>query len=215
MDWFLKLFRTNTDYKPIQPELVKTPMPHVVWIHGANASSLSFNFIRSKLPELQSTLVDYESSNGFYNNLENIIEQIRHTGPVFVVGHSLGGLYALHLTKHVEVVGGVSICAPFRGSSAADWARFIVPKHQLFKDIGRRSPPIIEANDIYPEVPWTQIVTTAGCVPWHTGPNDGVVSIASMEHLSDRMELVYLPVNHYEVMCSEDTVNVVSHKILL
>ena len=28
-------------------------------------------------------------------------------GPYFMIGHSLGGLYALHLTKHVDVAGAV------------------------------------------------------------------------------------------------------------
>lgn len=215
MDWLLNLFRNKTEVETVLPENAELNLPHVVWIHGANASSLSFNFVRSKLPNLKSTLIDYSSSNGFYNNLNDIVEKVKPLGPVFVVGHSLGGLYALHLTRYVDVIGGVSISTPFRGSSTADWARFIVPKHQLFRDIGRKSKPIVEARGIYPTVPWLQIVSTAGNVPWHNGPNDGVVTIASMEHFSDRMDLTHIPVNHYEIMCSDLTVNAISSRIVL
>ena len=210
MSWFMNFFSQNT-----APDIPNPVLPHVVWIHGANQSSLSFNYILNHFSDVKSTLIEYSSSNGFYNNLSDIADTLKDAGPVFVVGHSLGGLYALHLTKHVDVVGGVTISTPFGGSSIADWAKYIVPRYQLFKDIGKRSDPVLEASNIEISVPWTQIVSTSGFVPWHEGPNDGVVTISSMEHLSDRMSLVRLPVNHYEVMCCDDTVAVISQKILL
>lgn len=213
MDWLLNLFSLNTDVATTGN--AENKLPHVVWIHGANATSRSFNFIRSHLPEIESTLIDYSSSNTFFDNLDLMIEKIKQVGPVFLVGHSLGGMYALHLTTHVNVIGGISISTPFRGSRTADWARFLVPRHQLFKDVGRFSKPTTDAADIYPEVPWTQIVTTAGNVPWHEGQNDGVVTIESMEYLSDRMNLVHLPVNHYEVMCCAETVSTIAQNLVL
>ena len=50
-----------------------------------------------------------------------------------MIGHSLGGLYALHLTKHVNVAGAVSISTPFAGSWTADWAIFFVPIINYFE----------------------------------------------------------------------------------
>lgn len=213
MNWFINLFSQNNTQDTL--DLINPVYPHIVWIHGANQSSLSFNYILNHFSDVKSTLIEYSSSNGFYKNLSDIVDTLKDAGPVFVVGHSLGGLYALHLTKYVDVVGGVTISTPFGGSSIADWAKYIVPKYQLFKDIGKRSNPVLEASNIEISVPWTQIVSTSGFVPWHEGPNDGVVTISSMEHLSDRMDLVRLPVNHYEVMCCDDTVAVISQKILL
>ena len=47
----------------------------LVYIHGASATSESFNYIRSKMGGRDMT-VDYDSRNGFENNLEAIKEQI-------------------------------------------------------------------------------------------------------------------------------------------
>jgi len=174
---------------------------NVIWIHGANQTSLSFEYLRQKTNFKNEILVNYSSMNRFYDNLDMITEQCQNKGPHFVIGHSMGGLYALHLTKYLRIVGGVSISTPFRGSSTADWAKYIVPSYPLFKDIGRKSDPIKQANDIELDIPWTQIVSTTGSVPYHNGPNDGVVTLASMTNRTD-MEHVEVPHTHYETMCS-------------
>jgi len=155
---------------------------YVIWIHGANQSGLSFKYLRSLTRFKKELVVEYDTSNKFKNNLEilsNEISQVR--GPYFIIGHSLGGLYALHLTKRLEVAGAVSISTPFAGSWTADWARFFVPTYQLFRDVGRRSIPIKESKDIKLKVNWTQIISTKGNVPYHGGQNDGVCTIKSMK----------------------------------
>lgn len=184
---------------------------NVIWIHGANQSSLSFEYLRSKTSFPNEMLVNYSSVNRFYDNLDMITEQCQNKGPHFIVGHSMGGLYALHLTKYLNVVGGVSISTPFRGSSTADWAKYVVPSYQLFKDVGRKSDPIQSGHNIELNVPWTQIVSTHGRVPYHNGPNDGVVTIASMKHRSD-MEYIEVPHTHYEVVCSDTVAEIITHK---
>lgn len=206
--WFWDLFK---DKEELQHE-VEIDLPHVVWLHGANQTSLSFNYLKNQLPSWPSTFINYSSMNGFYNNLENIIEAVSNKGPVFVIGHSLGGIYALHLMKYVDVIGGVSVSTPFRGSSAADWAKYIVPGYPLFRDIGRKSRPVLEANEIEITVPWTQIVSTTGSVPYLKEPNDGVVTIASMEHRKNAMECVYVEHNHYEVMCSDTVAEIILNR---
>ena len=175
----------------------------VIWIHGANQSGLSFQYLRSLTRFKNELVVEYDTSNKFFNNLEMLSKKINQVrGPYFVVGHSLGGLYALHLTKHVDIAGAVSISTPFAGSWTADWARFFVPTYQLFRDVGRRSIPIKEAQGINLKFEWTQIVSTKGNVPYHGGQNDGVCTIKSMKSRKD-MELIEVPHTHFEVMCSD------------
>ena len=175
----------------------------VIWIHGANQSGLSFQYLRSLTRFKNELVVEYDTSNKFFNNLEMLSKKIAQVrGPYFVIGHSLGGLYALHLTKHVDVAGAVSISTPFAGSWTADWARFFVPTYQLFRDVGRRSIPVKESQGINLKVEWTQIVSTKGNVPYHGGQNDGVCTIKSMKSRKD-MELIEVPHTHFEVMCSD------------
>ena len=181
----------------------------VIWLHGANQSGLSFQYLRSLTCFKNELVIEYDTSNKFKDNVEmlsNDIAKVR--GPYFMIGHSLGGLYALHLTKHVNVAGAVSISTPFAGSWTADWARFFVPKYQLFRDVGRRSTPIKEAQDIELRVDWTQIVSTKGNVPYHGGKNDGVCTIKSMKSRKD-MELIEVPHTHFEVMCSDLVVKII------
>ena len=175
----------------------------VIWIHGANQSGLSFQYLRSLTRFKNELVVEYDTSNKFHSNLEMLSKEINQVrGPYFIIGHSLGGLYALHLTKHVEIAGAVSISTPFAGSWTADWARFFVPAYQLFREVGRRSIPIKESKDITLNIDWTQIVSVKGNVPYHGGQNDGVCTIKSMKSRKD-MELIEVPHTHFEVMCSD------------
>ena len=181
----------------------------VIWLHGANQSGLSFQYLRSLTCFKNELVIEYDTSHKFKDNLEMLSTDIAKVrGPYFMIGHSLGGLYALHLTKHVDVAGAVSISTPFAGSWTADWARFFVPKYQLFRDVGRRSTPIKEAQDIELRVDWTQIVSTKGNVPYHGGKNDGVCTIKSMKSRKD-MELIEVPHTHFEVMCSDLVVKII------
>jgi len=181
----------------------------VIWIHGANQSGLSFQYLRSLTRFKNELVVEYDTSHKFKDNLRLLSNEIHKVkGPYFLIGHSLGGLYALHLTKHVDVTGAVSISTPFAGSWTADWARFFVPTYQLFRDVGRRSIPIKESQNIKLTVDWTQIVSTKGNVPYHGGQNDGVCTIKSMKSRKD-MELIEVPHTHFEVMCSDLVVEII------
>ena len=181
----------------------------VIWVHGANQSGLSFQYLRSLTKFKNELVVEYDTSHKFEDNLEMLCNDIlKVKGPYFMIGHSLGGLYALHLTKHVDVAGAVSISTPFAGSWTADWARFFVPTYQLFRDVGRRSIPIKESQNIKLTVDWTQIVSTKGNVPYHGGQNDGVCTIKSMKSRKD-MELIEVPHTHFEVMCSDLVVEII------
>ena len=200
--------------KPSSPPQIIDDNINVIWLHGANQTSLSFQYLRNKTNFTKEIIINYSSMNRFYDNLDMITEQCQNRGPHFIIGHSMGGLYALHLTKYLRILGGVSISTPFRGSSTADWAKYIVPSYPLFKDIGRKSDPIKQANEIELKIPWTQIVTTTGSVPYHNGPNDGVVTLASMTNRTD-MEQIEVPHTHYETMVSDQVAEIIQEKYIL
>lgn len=187
--------------------------PTIVMIHGANATSSSFKYIKSQLPDWGFVMVNYNSADGFYYNLERIVQHTKTLGPLFIIAHSLGGVYALHMLQHLNVKQVFSVSTPFGGSAIADWAKYMMPNYQLFKDIGVRSTPIMQAKEIEITIPWTQIVTTRGAVPWHKGDNDGVVTIRSMNCRND-MEHIYVDENHYEVLASDYVVSLIKEKYL-
>jgi pimeloyl-ACP methyl ester carboxylesterase len=189
----------------------------IVLIHGANASTRSFNYIIDRLNIQDSIVPSYSSADSFYRNLDSMKELISGTNePLFFIGHSLGGIYALHLYDHFRsnVVGAVTLATPYRGSRTADWAKMIVPQYHLFHDVGVHSKPIVESLRVRIDVPWLQVVSTTGHVPWHVLDNDGVVTVASMTHRKD-IEYVELPVNHYEIVCEPETVEIIRSRITL
>ena len=185
---------------------------NVIWIHGANQSSTSFTYLREKCNFDREICANYSSTKGFYENLELIFDQVRQIEQCFLIAHSMGGLYALHLLQRLNVTGVVSISTPFNGSRTADWAKFFVPRYPLFRDVGKRSIPINEGHKIIIECPWTQIVSTTGGVPYHEGPNDGVCTTASMMHRKDDVEIVSVANTHFEVMVSVKVAEIIKNR---
>jgi pimeloyl-ACP methyl ester carboxylesterase len=156
-------------------------------------------------------LIDYSSSLNFNDNLEEMVYLLGNQ-PVFIIGHSLGGIYGVHLLEKCNVLGAVSISTPYRGSSTADWMKYIVPSYPLFRDVGRKSPPVLKAQSIPINIPWTQVVSTGGAVPYLKGPNDGVCTIESMEYRKLDMDCIHVDNTHYEVMCSDEVVKIIYNR---
>ena len=184
----------------------------LVYIHGASATSESFNYIRSKLGG-DDMIVDYDSRNGFENNLAAIKEQIGATKDIFFVAHSLGGIYAIHLANAVpkQVLGAVTLSTPYGGAEVAEFAKYFLPFSRLMRDIGPSSWAMKQANKIKIQHPWCNVVTVQGQSPFMAEANDGVVTIASMKHHAD-MELVEVDYNHYEVVLSDQIVDIIKER---
>ena len=184
----------------------------LVYIHGASATSESFNYIRSKIGD--GIAINYDSRNGFENNLAAIKEQIGKTKDIFFVAHSLGGIYALHLANAIpkQVLGAVTLSTPYGGAEVAEFAKFFLPFSRLMRDIGPSSWAMKEAKNIKIQHPWTNVVTVKGQSPFMVEPNDGVVTISSMKHHED-MELVEVDYNHYEVVLSDEIIKIIKERI--
>lgn len=186
----------------------------MVYIHGASATSESFARIREHINK-PDHCIDYRSSNGFNNNLKLMVDQLDNIEKVFFVAHSLGGIYAMHLAHRFpnKVLGAVTLSTPYGGSREADFAKYFLPFSQLMRDIGTISTPMSSLKTLnYPRNRWTNIVTTQGASPWITQDNDGVVTLESMRAITD-MELVELDLNHYEVVISDRTIQIIKDRL--
>jgi len=186
----------------------------IVYIHGASATGESFNYIREHIGG-RDIVIEYDSNNGFKNNLDNMLSGLEGIDDIFFVAHSLGGVYALHIANEIpdRVLGAITMSTPYGGAEVADFAKYFLPFSRLLKDIGPNSWPMKQASKLGIQHPWCNIVTTRGNVPWIHGDNDGVVTINSQRYLSDSMELVEVNYNHYEVVLNDIVVKLVKDRI--
>ena len=189
-------------------------MTKIVYIHGASATSDSFNYIRDHSRHTDMVL-EYSSLNRFVDNLKNMKEALANEQDIFFVAHSLGGIYALHLADHFTklVRGAVTISTPYGGSREADVAKWFLPFNHLMRDIGPDAFPMRQARQIKVPCPWTNIVTLRGGSPFISEANDGVVTLESMRRHSGIMDLIELNLNHYEVLLSRQTVDVIKKRL--
>jgi len=184
----------------------------LVYIHGASATSESFNFLRSKLGK--GIDINYDSRNGFENNLAEIIAQLKDAQNMVLIAHSLGGIYSLHIANAIpeQVKGAVTLSTPYGGAEVAEVAKFFLPFSRLMRDIGPNSWAFKQADKIKIQHPWTNIVTVKGQSPFLLEHNDGVVTISSQKHHKD-MELIEVDYNHYEVVLAEPVVKIIRERI--
>ena len=185
---------------------------NLVYIHGASATSESFNYIRSKLGN--GIDIDYDSRNGFENNLNDMLDKLSGVKDIAFVAHSLGGIYSLHIANTLlkQVLGAVTLSTPYGGAEVADYAKYFLPFSRLMRDIGPNSWAFKQASNIKIQHPWTNVVTVKGQSPFMLAHNDGVVTIASQKHHED-MELVEVDYNHYEVVLAEPVVKIIKERI--
>ena len=184
----------------------------LVYIHGANATSESFNYIKSKLGE--GLDLNYDSRNGFENNLKDMQLTLSTYTDLVFIAHSLGGIYSLHLANSMpmSVKGAVTLSTPYGGAEVADVAKYFLPFSRLMRDIGPNSWVMKQADKIKIQHPWTNVVTVKGQSPFIAEPNDGVVTIDSQRHHED-MELVEVECNHYEVVLSDTVVKLIKERV--
>lgn len=185
----------------------------LVYIHGASATSESFNFIRKQL-SINDVVINYDSRNGFENNFKAMKEQLSKIKDMFFIGHSLGGIYALHVANALpkQTLGAVTLSTPYGGAEVAEYVKFFLPFSRLMRDIGPTSWAMKEAKEIKIQHPWTNVVTVKGQSPFMAEPNDGVVTISSQKRRKD-MELIEIDYNHYEVVLSDKVVDIIKERI--
>jgi pimeloyl-ACP methyl ester carboxylesterase len=184
----------------------------LVYIHGASATSDSFNYIRSKVGK--GIDINYDSRKGFENNLSDMLERLATVDDIFFIAHSLGGIYSLHLANAIpkRVLGAVTLSTPYGGAEVADVLTFFMPFSRLMRDIGPSSWAMRRADSIKIQHPWTNVVTMKGQSPFIPEDNDGIVTISSMKHHID-MELIEVNFNHYEVVLSDEVVKIIKERI--
>lgn len=199
----------------IDPPKTKNPpkLPSIVLIHGAHQSNVTFEYLRHALPGFKYINIDWSTTGGFYNNLDEIVRAVKGQGPVYLVGHSMGAMYAAHLSQQVECIGGAAISAPWGGSKTADWIRYMMPNYPLYKEVGTASSIIFDAQLFDLPGRWTNYVSTEGDVPGIGRPNDCVLTVESMTARKD-LHTEFIKATHYEIVMSTDLIHSVGKNFL-
>ena len=184
----------------------------ITFIHGAMCTPASWNYLAPQITTDEHR-ISYSSDTAFADNLAVMSHWLtQQREPVTMIGHSLGGLYAWHLAAlHPDLISrGITISTPYGGCSSADWLRWILPHNQLMKDIAQFSDPIVFARNSQVCCHWTNIVTISGSRPWIPGDNDGVVTVDSQCAIGDKMSLITVQDNHYEVLLNPAVANLIN-----
>lgn len=175
----------------------------ICYIHGANASSTSFNYLREHLPK--GVVFNYDAQFGLRANTTLLAEECRRTfgdEPFDVIAHSMGGLLAVMLSQSGANVGRIiSLSTPYGGSDAASYLRWLYPTNRIYQDITPGSLCDLRSTPL--RIPVDAFVTTGGSSPLLQGDNDGVVTVASQRALPGAT-YHECKLNHFEILLSSD-----------
>lgn len=184
--------------------------PHIIFIHGANATPKSFSYLEQLLPTHTREYLTYDAS-------DNIGETIKHcaakiTQPCHLVGHSLGGVIAVSISQLLgpsKIMTVSTLSAPFGGSEVADRMSLLMPFNTFFRNIKTSNPIFRALRAIGPVAPTLNIITTGGHSPFEPKDNDGVVTVESQEALKGAYQ-VHVPFTHFEVLLDQGVADTIS-----
>lgn len=177
--------------------------PLIVYVHGLQSTSKSFNYLRGKFPCHDWLNVSYDASESLLALVDNLVETINGLNrDVMVVAHSLGGVIsAVAAARTPRIVKLVTLSSPFGGSEAASLLRWVCHSPSI-NNIHPGAPLMTAARSIRITQPALAIVTTAGASPFIAGANDGVVTVNSQQAINGPT-FVSMNVNHFEVLLCE------------
>lgn len=185
-------------------------MKRLVYIHGANSTSRSFNYIQHRLPEHEILNIEYDVNTPFLDNMRIMDENIKdvfNRKQIYLIGHSLGGLFAVRLmNENKNVQRTFVMSAPFGGSRFIGYISWLCPSYQLFKDISVSSDVIKYFKTTVQTKPIMQVITSGGGNPLMGEPNDGTVTVSSQRAISGA-KFKHSNRNHFEVLLDDNTVS--------
>ena len=163
-------------------------MIHVLAVHGAWSSSASFNYLRTQIKNPW-TCIDYDhSSHGMCDIIQKTITAI--SKPCVVLGHSLGGIAALHTHDQPMVRGMITLASPLAGLKLNLMQKIMSISEifpSLLAEISTDSSYIRNMHAQSYTKPVQHLIATSGFNPFIYQPNDGVLPLTvpvSYTHLT-------------------------------
>lgn len=175
----------------------------ILAIHGAWSSSTSFNYLKSKLKPKTWETIDYDHRKHSYEDILDMSTGLVKE-PFVAIGHSLGGLIALHQSQDVLCKGIITLASPLAGLDL-NLIQLYLSRSSLISKIASGSREIRDIHQlVYDHVPVLHLIANKGYNPFIYQDNDGVLPIKVQTGWSCG-EVVEVPANHYEILQSDKT----------
>lgn len=169
----------------------------LIWLHGAYSASDSFNFFRVTKDWGPELIIEYDANGDLLaitNEIRRRIEK-KVSGPVDIIGHSLGGVIGVAMANQgLPVNKIVTMASPF-GGIGPWWPP---------KTIGSELRRVNKFTQTI-SVPHQFYVSTAGHNPWFVLANDGVVPISSQKAIPGA-NYIEIDTNHFEILLNKEVV---------
>lgn len=184
-------------------------MHSIIYIHGAGATSRSFQWLTTRIPSHASAFIDYDMNDTMTSVNDRVFEAIRvcKDRDVTLVGHSMGGVLAASCSTNQNVSRVVTLNAPFGGLPAARMAAFFNQSGML-RDLSPSSSHITRLRNMALRCPILSVVGTSG-LPFMFEPNDGAITVASQKIMRGP-RYVEVELNHFETLLDQTVADLIS-----
>lgn len=185
-------------------------MQTIIYVHGAGATSRSFEWLRTMMPPHDAVFFSYEMSHAMGATIGALNDTVDHgckTKDIVLVGHSLGGVLAASCAGNERISKIVTLNAPFGGLPIARFAG-LFSSSPMLRDLSPSSVQMMRLKNTTPRCPILSIVGTSG-LPFILEPNDGAISVASQKSLHGP-RYVEFGLNHFEVLLDSAVAQTVS-----
>ena len=175
----------------------------ILAIHGAWSSSISFNYLKSKTKAKDWHCIDYDHRVDDYGDILRMSIGIMHE-PFIAIGHSLGGLIALHQSQDILCKGVITLASPLAGLDL-NLIQLYLSRASLISKISSGSRAIREIHELsYNHLSILHLVANKGYNPFINENNDGVLPLKVQSGWTCG-EVAEISANHYEILQSDAT----------
>jgi pimeloyl-ACP methyl ester carboxylesterase len=174
----------------------------ILGIHGAWSSSTSFNYLKLKTKAKDWHCVDYDHRENVYEDILAMSIGVMRE-PYVAIGHSLGGMIALHMSQDTLCKGIITLASPLAGLDL-NLIQMYMSRASLISKIASCSRQVREIHELNYQLPVLHLIANKGYNPFIYENNDGVLPLKVQTGWTCG-DVAEISANHYEILQSDAT----------